>query len=46
MIFKKGKMIIIIPRQANFDDALENVLTTIKSIMTNNWSYVMATSPE
>lgn len=42
MIFKKGKMIIIIPRQKNFDDALDKVVTTIKSIMKNNWSYVAA----
>ena len=46
MIFKKGKMIIIIPRQTSFDDSLDKVVTTMKSIMTNNWSYVAANSSD
>lgn len=40
MIFRKGKVIIIIPRQPSFDKTLKHLLDQIESIMKKEWENI------
>lgn len=40
MIFRKGKIIIIIPRQDNFDNTLKNVIDKIETVITSQWATI------
>lgn len=40
MIFRKGKLIIIIPRQDNFDNTLKNIIQKIENIITSKWEII------
>jgi TATA-box binding protein (TBP) (component of TFIID and TFIIIB) len=40
MIFRKGKIIIIIPRQSNFDKTLQNIMDRIESTIITEWDLI------
>ena len=40
MIFRKGKIIIIIPRQDNFDNTLKNIIDKIERVITSQWEVI------
>ena len=40
MIFRKGKLIIIIPRQHNYDNSLTFVINEIETLLLENWNKI------